>query len=134
MKIQDALAVLESNIIARLKLYGVGTPAESSVLPQAIFTSPDELRALAKVIEAAMSTVATDTEGCYGIIHVLRARLTESGTSRIPDSKAGDIYPIKSITPGAGPGYWCAHVTDAARDNQIWSLGEGDWTPVGGRE
>lgn len=134
MNLTEALAILAPNIIAHLAVYGVGTPAESSVLPQALWTSPDELRALDLVIKIAQSAVATNTEGCYGIIHVLRARVTQAGTSRIPDSKAGDIYPIKSITPGAGPGYWCAHVIDASRDNQVWTLGQGDWTPVGGRE
>lgn len=51
--IQEALEILKPNILAHLAVYHVNKPDESSVLPQALWTSPDELRALALVIESA---------------------------------------------------------------------------------
>lgn len=56
--IEDALTALTPNVIAHLRVYQVNQgPHESSVLPQALWTNADELRALAFVIEAAKKTI-----------------------------------------------------------------------------
>ena len=55
--IEAALAALAPNVIAHLDLYRVGKENESTVLPQALWTSPEELRALALVIEVAQALV-----------------------------------------------------------------------------
>lgn len=48
----DALAVLKPNVIAHLELYRVNAKDEAETLPQALWTNPDELRALRFVIDA----------------------------------------------------------------------------------
>jgi hypothetical protein len=51
--IEEALAALKPNIVAHLDVYRVGRKDESTVLPQALWTSPEELRALRQVIDFA---------------------------------------------------------------------------------
>lgn len=56
----------------------------------------------------------------------LNVAITESGLSRIPGAKVGDVFQVKSITE-AGHGTIC-HVHGKA--GAIWTLGVGDWEPV----
>jgi hypothetical protein len=51
--IEAALAALSVQVIPHLRLYKVNEPGEAANLPQALWTSRDELRALELMIYAA---------------------------------------------------------------------------------
>lgn len=64
-------------------------------------------------------------------MHIVK--LTEQGTRRVLDGRAGMLFAVDSI---GGVGNLCRHVRDYSRpspgrDFQIWTLGAGDWEEYG---
>lgn len=60
----------------------------------------------------------------------LEISVTQDGIHRMPEGvKVGNKFPVVSITPGAVGDYWVVHVHD--EKGNIWSLGDGQWAPVG---